>query len=318
MKKRHCIGAIYAALRHFGVTADEVGGIVHGYKTWLQAPDQTENARDYRFVYYHNGVLYAMPCLIEELKNKFVGIEHSSVVFLHVRHDGIKVGDTVKAKIIKINVDGIKVDVNGMTTFICNEDLSENSRRLNTLNKFVYEVGGVVYAKVTYIDRRANLIRLSVEEHEKDRQKLASGHRPDDECSNQYRKASAIDNELRLIKAELFGHTDIALALPTQEELATMADHMSGKALDKAYDKNLHQIVHLWHDDVWVAPDENHTERFAVDLSNTLLALSEQQETALVQPIVRLRKDIDFSGKMTYYGVFDEDTLKAYKTLLEG
>jgi hypothetical protein len=77
---RKSIFLIYRALRHFGVTAKEVGKIANGYKIWINNP--VEDVRDkYRIVYYCNGKLYAMPLLIYALKDKFVGIEINNVVY---------------------------------------------------------------------------------------------------------------------------------------------------------------------------------------------------------------------------------------------
>ena len=77
---RKSIFLIYKALRHFGVTAEEIGKIANGYKIWIKNP--VEDVREkYRIVYYCNGTLYAMPLLIEELENKFVGIEINNVVY---------------------------------------------------------------------------------------------------------------------------------------------------------------------------------------------------------------------------------------------
>ena len=80
MLMRKAIFLIYKALRHFGVTAEEVGKIANGYKIWINNP--VEDVRDkYRIVYYCNGVLYAMPLLIYALKEKFIGIEINNVVY---------------------------------------------------------------------------------------------------------------------------------------------------------------------------------------------------------------------------------------------
>lgn len=77
---RKSIFLIYRALRHFGVTAKEVGKIANGYKIWINNP--VEDVRDkYRIVYYCNGKLYAMPLLIYALKDKFIGIEINNVVY---------------------------------------------------------------------------------------------------------------------------------------------------------------------------------------------------------------------------------------------
>jgi hypothetical protein len=80
MFMRKAVFNIYKALRHFGVTAEEVGKIANGYKIWINNP--VEDVRDkYRIVYYCDGVLYAMPLLIDALKDKFVGIEINNVVY---------------------------------------------------------------------------------------------------------------------------------------------------------------------------------------------------------------------------------------------
>ena len=77
---RHKIYEIFKALRHFGVSAEEVDGIAEAYKFWLNHPLEDAN-RHYRVVYYHEGVLYALPFLVDELKNRFVGIEINQVVY---------------------------------------------------------------------------------------------------------------------------------------------------------------------------------------------------------------------------------------------
>jgi hypothetical protein len=77
---RNKIFEIYKALRHFGVSAEEVEQIANGYKIWVN--NQIEDIRrGYRIVYYYKGALYAMPFLIDEIKNRFVGIEIDGVVY---------------------------------------------------------------------------------------------------------------------------------------------------------------------------------------------------------------------------------------------
>lgn len=77
---RHAIFEIFKALRHFGVTADEIDSIAKAYKFWSNHP--VDSVQIYSNVYYHRGVLYAMPYPIEELKNAFVGIELDRTIYL--------------------------------------------------------------------------------------------------------------------------------------------------------------------------------------------------------------------------------------------
>ena len=77
---RHKIYEIFKALRHFGVSATEIDGIAKAYKFWLKHPQECVN-RSYRVVYYHEGVLYSLPFLVDELKDRFVGIEINKVVY---------------------------------------------------------------------------------------------------------------------------------------------------------------------------------------------------------------------------------------------
>lgn len=82
MRKK--IFEIYKALRHFGVSAEEVRRIANGYEIWINNPEE-DIRESYRIVYYHKGILYAMPFLIDALKDKFVGIEINNVVYFAFR-----------------------------------------------------------------------------------------------------------------------------------------------------------------------------------------------------------------------------------------
>lgn len=78
---RNKIYDIYKALRHFGVSATEIDGIANAYKQWLDDP--IDNACPYGTVYYHNGILYAMPYPLKGLSSKEVGIEVHGVIYLN-------------------------------------------------------------------------------------------------------------------------------------------------------------------------------------------------------------------------------------------
>ena len=71
---------IYKALRHFGVSAEEMPRIANSYPTWLNLPieDIREN---YRIVYFYKGVLYAFPFEIEALKDRLIGIAINNTVY---------------------------------------------------------------------------------------------------------------------------------------------------------------------------------------------------------------------------------------------
>ena len=77
---REDIFEIFKALRHFNVSADEIDNIRDAYKFWINRP--IDFVQTYRKVYYHNGVLYALPYPLAELKNEFVGIELNGVIYL--------------------------------------------------------------------------------------------------------------------------------------------------------------------------------------------------------------------------------------------
>ena len=71
---------IYKALRHFGVSTEEMLGIAHNYPTWLDLP--LEDIRtNYRIVYFYKGALYAFPFEIEALKDRLVGIAINQTVY---------------------------------------------------------------------------------------------------------------------------------------------------------------------------------------------------------------------------------------------
>lgn len=77
---RNAIFDIFKALRHFGVSANEVNGVAQAYKFWIN--NQVDGVKGYRRVYYHKGVLYAMPYPIPEIESAFVGIEIDGVIYL--------------------------------------------------------------------------------------------------------------------------------------------------------------------------------------------------------------------------------------------
>lgn len=77
---RRKIFNIFKALRHFGVSADEVERVAKAYKFWIENP--VDFLPVYSNVYYRRGVLYAMPYPIKELQNSFVGIELNGVIYL--------------------------------------------------------------------------------------------------------------------------------------------------------------------------------------------------------------------------------------------
>ena len=77
---RNAIFDIFKALRHFGVSANEVNGVAQAYKFWIK--NQVEGVKEYRRVYYYKGVLYAMPYPIPEIESAFVGIEIDGVIYL--------------------------------------------------------------------------------------------------------------------------------------------------------------------------------------------------------------------------------------------
>ena len=71
---------VFKAIRHFGVTAEEIDEMAKAYKFWLSYP--TEFVLGYNKVYYHKGVLYALPYPIKALEKAFVGIELNGVIYL--------------------------------------------------------------------------------------------------------------------------------------------------------------------------------------------------------------------------------------------
>lgn len=77
---RNAIFDIFKALRHFGVSANEVNDVAQAYKFWIN--NQVDGVKGYRRVYYHQGVLYAMPYPIPEIESSFVGIEIDGVIYL--------------------------------------------------------------------------------------------------------------------------------------------------------------------------------------------------------------------------------------------
>ena len=80
MNTRRKLFDIYKALRHFGVSSEEVVGLAHGYRNWLDNP--VENVPSYGTVYCLDTHLYSMPFPIERLGSRFVGIEIGGVVYL--------------------------------------------------------------------------------------------------------------------------------------------------------------------------------------------------------------------------------------------
>lgn len=77
---RNSIYEIYKALRHFGVSVDEVGAIAENYKTWTTL-SLTEN---FGFVYVINGTLCSIPIYPDEkTKDKFIGFEIGGTFYLN-------------------------------------------------------------------------------------------------------------------------------------------------------------------------------------------------------------------------------------------
>lgn len=77
---RNSIYEIYRALRHFGVSVDEVSAIAESYKTWT-ALKVTEN---FGFVYVIDGTLCSIPIYPDKETNKeFIGFEIGGTFYLN-------------------------------------------------------------------------------------------------------------------------------------------------------------------------------------------------------------------------------------------
>lgn len=76
---RKNIFGIYKALRHFGITPEEIGGIANAYKKWYH--DQHDSLPPYGMVYCLNNNLYSMPYQDDRLNKMLVGIEIAGVVY---------------------------------------------------------------------------------------------------------------------------------------------------------------------------------------------------------------------------------------------
>lgn len=70
---------IFRALRHFGVTANEVDAISEFYKTWLAFPIEEKSV--YNWVYYLNGRMISMPFEIKDLNDNLIGYSVKNKVF---------------------------------------------------------------------------------------------------------------------------------------------------------------------------------------------------------------------------------------------
>lgn len=77
---RNAILDIFKALRHFGVSADEVESVAEAYKFWVE--HQIDFVPFYNHVYCYKGTLYAVPYPIKKLEYAFIGIELDGVVYL--------------------------------------------------------------------------------------------------------------------------------------------------------------------------------------------------------------------------------------------
>lgn len=71
---------IYKALRHFGVSAEEMSTIAENYLTWLKLPIEDIRTK-YKIVYFHMGKLYTFPFEIEALKDRLVGVAINNTVY---------------------------------------------------------------------------------------------------------------------------------------------------------------------------------------------------------------------------------------------
>ncbi len=77
---RNSIYEIYRALRHFGVSTDEVSAIAESYKMWT-AINVTEN---FGFVYIIDGTLCSIPIYPDKEANKeFIGFEIGGTFYLN-------------------------------------------------------------------------------------------------------------------------------------------------------------------------------------------------------------------------------------------
>lgn len=81
---RKNVFCIFRALRHFGVSREEVEKIANAYKTWLGFP--IEKKSPYNWVYYLNGRLISMPFEIKAMVEHLIGYSVGNKVF-SVAHD---------------------------------------------------------------------------------------------------------------------------------------------------------------------------------------------------------------------------------------
>jgi small subunit ribosomal protein S1 len=82
--------------------------------------------------------------------------------------DGLKKGDVVKATITAIDDKGIDVEINGVAANIKKTDLSKDKAGQDT---GIYNVGAVIEAKVTTVDKKKGKVTVSVKALEIDEEK---------------------------------------------------------------------------------------------------------------------------------------------------